>query len=302
MMQILVGVDREPGPVVPLLKRLNFPYARYEVVHTLSAADYLSYGIEGARTPEEVEKIVGAENRLARQLAESGARLLARDGEPHPVGDVLFGHPTEALLRRAESLRAELVAINASHAHSEGVAALTGSVARGVAMGSHQSILIARHSLLFHADDQPVRAVFATDHSEYANRCLEQLIDFAPRGLSHLLVMTAVPERELELVDRELPELGISVSASVRQALERRNQSVAHQLDRELKHTQVEATLSTLPIHEAIDRALDQASADLLIVGAKGHSLLERLSLGSVSLHQAISGPSSVLILRAQSS
>jgi nucleotide-binding universal stress UspA family protein len=60
----------------------------------------------------------------------------------------------------------------------------------------------------------------------------------------------------------------------------------------------IETALYTQPIHEAIDRALDQASAELLILGAKGHSLLERLTLGSVSLHQAISGPCSVLILR----
>jgi nucleotide-binding universal stress UspA family protein len=298
MMQILVGVDREPGAVVPLLNRLRFPYARYEVVHTLSAADYLNYGIEGARTPEDIEKIVAAENRQARQLAESAARLLVPEGDSHPVGDVLFGHPTEALLRRADSLRGELIAINAAHTHSEGAALLTGSVARGVAMGAHQSVLIARPSALFRADDQPVRAVFATDHSDYANRCLERLIDFAPRGLSHLLVMTAAPERELELLDRELPELGISVSASVRQALERRNQSVLHTLRQGLPGVELEAMLYTQPIHEAIERALDQASADLLILGAKGHSLLERLTLGSVSLHQAISGPSSVLILR----
>lgn len=298
MMQILVGVDQQPGPVVSLLKRLNFPYAHYEVVHTLSASDYLSYGIEGVRTPADVERIVSAENRQARQLAENAGRLLMREGEPHPVGDVLFGHPTEALLRRADSLRAELVAINASHTHSESAAALTGSVARGVAMGAHQSVLIARPPTLLSADDHPVRAVFATDHSDYANRCLETLVDFAPRGLSHLLVMTAAPEKELELVDRELPELGIAVSASVRQALERRNQTVAHSLARELTHVSIETALYTQPIHEAIERALDQASADLLIIGAKGHSLLERLTLGSVSLHQALSGPSSVLILR----
>lgn len=294
MIQVLVGVDQEAGPVVPLLKRLQFPMAHYAFVHTLSASDYLSYGIEGARTPDEVEKIVVAENRHARQLAESAAK-----GLPGAVGEVLFGHPTEAILRRAESLHAELVALNAAHTHSERMAVLTGSVARGVALGAHQSVLIARPSELFQADDLPVRAVFATDHSEYANRCLEQLIELAPQGLSHLLVMTAVPERELEVLDRELPELGVSVAASVRRALETRNQSVVKRLSQELRHTTVESVVLTLPIHESIDRALDQASADLLILGAKGHSILERLTLGSVSLHQALQGPASVLILRA---
>lgn len=293
MVQVLVGVDRQTAPVVPLLKRLDLSYAHFELVHTLSAGDYLSYGIEGARTPDEVESIISSENRHARQLVESAARLL-----PQAKGDVLFGHPTEALLRRAEALHAELVAVNASHARSEGVAALTGSVARGVAMGAHQSVLIARPSLLYKADDLPLRAVFATDHSEYANRCLETLIDLAPRGISHLLVMSVAPELDLEFLDRELPELGVSIAASVRQALERRSEQVAKRLAQEWPKVTIETALYTQPIHEAIDRALDQASAELLILGAKGHSLLERLTLGSVSLHQAISGPCSVLILR----
>ncbi len=299
MIQILVGVDQHPGPIIPLLKRLHFPYAHYEVVHTISAADYMSYGIEGSRTPYDVEKVVRDENLHARQLAESAARLLMREGRTHPVGDVLFGHPTDAILRRADSLHAELVALNAAHTRSEGMAALTGSIARGVVMGAYQSVLIARPSQLYQAEDLPIRAVFATDHSEYANRCLELLCELAPAGLSHLTVITAAPERELEFVDRELPELGVSVAASIRQALERRNEQVVRKLRQELTHTIIESELYTLPIHEAIDRAVDQASADLLIVGARGHSTLERLSLGSVSLHQALEGPTSVLVLRA---
>ncbi|MBC8134649.1 MAG: universal stress protein, partial [Fibrella sp.] len=38
--------------------------------------------------------------------------------------------------------------------------------------------------------------------------------------------------------------------------------------------------------------------ADLLIVGAQGHTLMERLSLGSVSFRQAMTAPYSVMILR----
>lgn len=293
MVHVLVGIDQEPGAVISLLRRLKLSEARYEVVHTLAAGDYLSYGIEGARTPEEVEKIVAQENRHALQLAENAAQKL-----PHATSEVLFGHPTEALLRRAERLHAELLAVNAAHTKSEGIAVLTGSVARGVALGAVRSVLIARPSELFRAEDQPIRAVFATDHSEYANRCLEELIDLGPTGLSHLLVMTAAPERELEMLDRELPELQVSVAASVRRALARRNHELVQRLQRTFPQVTVEEAVFTLPIHEAIDRALDQASADLLIVGAKGHGLLERLALGSVSLHQALEGPSSVLILR----
>jgi hypothetical protein len=44
---------------------------------------------------------------------------------------------------------------------------------------------------------------------------------------------------------------------------------------------------------------MDAMSADLLILGAKGHGFLERITMGSVSLRQAIAGMYSTLILRA---
>jgi len=298
-MQILVGVDQVAGPVVPLLKRLAFPYAQQEVVHVLSGTDYLTYGVDSTRSLEDVERILTQEKRHARQLVEGVARELVAAGNPHSTGDVLFGHPAETLLKRAETLRAELIAVNAAHTHHESVAALTGSVARALLMGAHQSVLIARPSQLFPPDTQPVRAVFATDHSDYASRCLENLIDFAPKGLTHLTVVSAAPESELEQVDKAFPRLGISVSASVRQALERRNRALVQHLQRELPKVALESAVLAMPVHEALARAMDTASADLLILGAKGHSLVERLALGSISLHQALSAPYSVLVLRA---
>jgi hypothetical protein len=42
-----------------------------------------------------------------------------------------------------------------------------------------------------------------------------------------------------------------------------------------------------------------ETESQLLILGAKGHSLLERLSLGSVSYHFAIGEAVNLLILRA---
>lgn len=298
-MQILIGVDQAAGPVVSLLKRLAFPYAQQEVVHVVSGNDYLPYGVDSTRSVEDVERILDYENRHARQLVESLAREFAEAGISHSKGDVLFGHPADALLKRAEGLRAELIAVNAAHTHHESVAALTGSVARALLMGAHQSVLIARSSQLFSPDNQPVRAVFATDHSDYANRCLENLIDFAPKGLTHLTVVSAAPEAALEQVDKAFPRLGISVSASVRQALERRNRTVLQRLRQELPKVELESAVLPMPVHEALARAMDTASADLLILGAKGHSVVERLALGSVSLHQALSAPYSVLVLRA---
>jgi nucleotide-binding universal stress UspA family protein len=50
---------------------------------------------------------------------------------------------------------------------------------------------------------------------------------------------------------------------------------------------------------EIITQAMLDTKADLLILGAKGHSVIERLVLGSVSFDQAIGQhPYPVLILR----
>ena len=297
--QILVGIDHESGAIVPLLKRLDFPYAHLEVAHVLSGADFLAYGVEGYRSANDVEQVLAQENRHTRQRVESVARDLSQSGSKKVTAEVLFGHPVEGLLHRAEALRAELIAVNAAHTKSEGGAVLSGSIARALLMAAPQSVLIGRPSQLLKADEQPVRAVFATDHSDYANRCIEKLIDFGPQGLTHLTLMTAAPEVELEQLDRAVPKLGISISASVRQALERRNQALVQKLHKELPKVEIESVVLPMPIHEALERAMDRASADLLILGAKGHSLVERLTLGSVSLRAAMTAAYSVLVLRA---
>lgn len=297
--QVLVGIDHESGAVVPLLKRLSFPYAHIDVVHVLSGADFLAYGVDGHRTAADVEQVIVQENRHNRQQVERVARELSQGTNQNVTTDVLFGHPAEALLKRAESLRAELIAVNAAHTKKESAAALSGSIARALLMAAPQSVLIGRPSQLLGAEAEPVRAVFATDHSDYANRCVEKLIDFAPQGLTHLTLVTAMPEVELEQLDHAVPQLAVTVSGSVRQALEKRNLALVQKLQRELPKVEVQALILPMPVPDALEQAMDSASADLLILGAKGHGLVERLTLGSVSLRAAMSSAYSVLVLRA---
>jgi nucleotide-binding universal stress UspA family protein len=49
---------------------------------------------------------------------------------------------------------------------------------------------------------------------------------------------------------------------------------------------------------DALRQVAEETNADVIIVCAKGHSLLERLTLGSTSLSLALHAPCSVVILR----
>lgn len=52
-----------------------------------------------------------------------------------------------------------------------------------------------------------------------------------------------------------------------------------------------------LPI-PSIREAMDETQSQLLILGAKGHGLIERISLGSVSYHFAVGERANLLLLR----
>ena len=43
---------------------------------------------------------------------------------------------------------------------------------------------------------------------------------------------------------------------------------------------------------------MEEQKADLVILGAQGQSFAKRLAVGSVSLHEVISTPHNVLVLR----
>ena len=51
--------------------------------------------------------------------------------------------------------------------------------------------------------------------------------------------------------------------------------------------------------NDMLREAMQDTEADLVIVGAQGHGFIERLFIGSVSLHQVVSEPYPVLVLRA---
>lgn len=294
-MDIVIGLAYPAGkdapPVLSLLRRLDFADARYELAHVIAPPIPAGW-------PAEV--LVAAE-ALAFQQDQESARALTHLQHLAPqltdqlgavTTTILDGSPAESLLRHAHEKGAELIAADGSE-RGAFERALVGSVARALVIGARESVLLARPS----TSSGPVKAVFATDHSDYADRCAHLLARYAPRGIAELTIVAAYPEERLNALEPLAGHLGVSPAEAMREALKVRNARLEATL------AGVAPTVRSLVVpgepNDAIAQSLEEAGAELLILGARGHGFVERVTMGSVSLHQAMRAKTSVLVLRA---
>lgn len=298
-MRITLGVDsRTPeanAPVVSLLTQLAFAKSHVDIVHivpppvfpggeivpAISGLAVLSY--EQQEWPEATAAVTAVAESLTPQ---------------YTTAEVLVnGMPAEGLLREAERSHTELVALNASH-DAAWKGAFVGSVARAAVIGATSSVLIARPRK---DPSRPLHAVFATDHSPYATRCAELLGTFGPHGLAELTVLTAFPIAAMQEQLLKAGKLEQLTGNALEHDLMGRNADTIARLDATFGDDGpvMQSRVVDAPVHEAIAQVMEETQADLLILGAHGHSFLERLTTGSVSFRAALSSPYSVLILRA---
>lgn len=298
-MRITLGVDsRTPeanDPIVSLLKRLVFPQSHVDVVHLVAPLVFPS----GELLPALVGFAAFSYEQTEWPDASAAVTAVAESLQPiYTTSElVLVGSPAEGILREAERAETDLVALNASH-DPAWKSAFIGSVARAAVVGATASVLLARQP----KDPQrPLHAVLATDHSAYGDRCIERLGSCLPQGIAELTVLTAFP---LAATQEQLIQLGKfdqATRGTLEHELKGRNADVIARLDAAFGESSpvMQSRVVDAPIHEAIQQTMEETNADLLILGAHGHSFVERLTTGSVSFREALSSPYSVLIVRA---
>lgn len=207
-----------------------------------------------------------------------------------------FGDVAGQLLDYADSHGCELVAV-ASESKDYFGSLFYGSVAKGLVTGAAQNVLVIKGGKALSA---PVTAVVATDHSEYANKCFDLLVEMAPEGIGAYHVVSAFgPAKTLAAKYREIVE-GATANerALVKAHLETKTKELADRLASATGASVSSAVVEGRP-GPVIADAMAEHSAGLLIMGAQGHGFLERLALGSVSFHQVVGTENNVLILRA---
>ena len=268
-MRVLVGVESVEGAieVSGWLHRLALGDVDEEWMHVLPAQKGMAWALDPLLATDQPGRLQEQAVR-AMQLA-----LQERSGDV-PV-EVRVGDPATELLRRAEETKADLIAVRGTN---KGLLSelLLGSVARALIEGAPRSVLLTRGA----PPASPLKAVVSTDHSAYLEKALERFVGWAPRGIGQLLL------------------LHVSSPASPTASPPTADVAAALGTKLGLPAEAIRSRTATGSVFPAIQVALDETGADLLVLGAKGHTLLESLTLGSVSLRAVTTCKRSVLVLR----
>jgi nucleotide-binding universal stress UspA family protein len=292
-MKCVVGVDLESRSlsVIGLLGSLRLDIEETLLLHVTESMDL--------SVPKGVNGLFSEVDTAYEALVESSknaltdAERLANQLDLHPRIMLADGFPSTSLTKFAYRSGARLIAVT-SMLTGPFDAVFNESVARGLALSAHQSVLIARKDT--HTNG-PIRAVFASDQSAYCEECAKLLVAFRPLGISHLTLLT-VHDQDRH-AKHEL-DSGIANSPvsheNLHKAMIEKGDLMARWLSRHAIPT--ESRIESGGVNKIIRQVMQDTKADLLIVGARGHSLIQRLLLGSTALHEVVGEPFPVLLLR----
>lgn len=292
-MRAIVGVDTQGAceSALDLFTKLQFPNPELALIHSANPVMAFAPANLNSESADAYRKLVetqGAE-ALEKVTRSAEARGLATRSK------IVFGSAAEGLIAEAESFDAELVCVTATHT-GKWSSTYLGSVSRALAISCPRSVLVTKGEL---KTNEPLKVVIATDHSAYADKCVEKFISLRPAGVSEVHVVCAydIDDHEADVLHKNLPMLGGMVDSYIEDTTAEMNRKVVGMLvaagyvatDRVVRGA----------ANDAIRQAMQDTRADLLVLGSQGHGFVERFMLGSTSLHQVIAEPYPVLVVRA---
>ncbi len=289
------------------MKPASTPNMRVLVATDLSdAADVaLREGAALAPTPKDAIAIIHALPPLPiiRQwlplLGEDAAKLPARAAQAvrermrGVVGDqaeVFIEHAVDypAILRRADTWRADVIVVG-SHGRS-GLSRAFGSVAERVLRHAHCSVLVARPSVA------RGWVLAATDLSESSSHAITAAAAEARRRGARLEVVHSQGFREVEA--KYLFELGTPSVTPTPMVFDVATRELSECVTR--LHVDAVCKVIDCPEATAIVNEAETLGAELVVVGARGRTGLNLLSLGGVGEIVARKAPCSVLVVRPE--
>lgn len=292
-MKTVVGVDLGGvyGPALSLSIDLDFPGQEFVFVNAVEPMPLYT-----APMPDLLPNNTSwlDQLRLAGESAVAKAEILACKHHIQSWSEVRVSGAADLLIATADAENADLIAVGSER--RAGVAGfLLGSVAHALTVGASQSILVTKGE---QAIKYPTRAVFATDHSDYANRAFDRLLRWGPAGLTTIDVLTAfeVQEGYFLTIPDHLIDSRKALQSDLEEALRERGKHCSDGLKAAGYASDV--YIKRGHPNAVIAEHMAETKADLLIVGAQGHGFIERLLVGSTALHQVSKEPYPVLVIR----
>ena len=294
-MEAIIGIAATNGPSttdsIEMLYALAIPCVRYHLLHVVSpylVAGYPNDIVSGNdfmawQADTEVEKASEFLPKVKQHIQDLGV-------DPNYIStDVTIGNPRYELVSLSDSRDATLVCVDANIAKPIERFVL-GSTAATVVAGVKASVLVSRKR----SRTGDLRIVIGVDHSNYCNAALHKFIGWMPRGIAHIDLVTVFNPDDARGTDIDVD------SFDTIGAIRERLQDHLAQTERFMKRVTQDIQLHVMegrPATVLVDAA-ERFDADLLVVCAKGHGLLERITLGSTSTQVIDSPKTSVLVLR----
>ncbi len=193
---------------------------------------------------------------------------------------------TSGIIKKAAELRADLI-ITGSHGRGAAGRFILGSTSLKVLTGAECSVRIARKSPGRSSDDDsPVRLIIGVDGSHDSSLAVEAVARRVWRQ-----------ESSVRLVNTVEPLLSPWLGNEIQQAEE-----ICRLAAQKLADTgfHVSTTVQVGEAKQILIKEAEKWGADAIFIGARGHHLLERILLGSVSYAVAARAHCSVEIVRGE--
>lgn len=291
-MKIVLGVDNEYiyREAVSLLGRLRFANSEIVAANVCEPVPLPAYAGAMLAPIEEIET-----ERLDHSrnfLSSISYEISNRCGVDEISERSLIGSTANEILQVAKEEKADLVAIG-SRRLGKMRSFFSGSVGRALVLNAETSFLVARSGVDGATD---VSAIFATDHSDYANRCLDELLRLNPAGLTEIHIVFAADTVEELWMAAEDGSGGVMQEGPLTEQMKKMGEAL---VDKCIQSGRLaDYRLVRQSQFNAIRHRMNATKSDLLILGAERHGLLERLLVGSVTLHEIVAEDFSVLVIR----
>lgn len=200
---------------------------------------------------------------------------------------VEYGNPADVILQHAAKEKINLVLLGARAAH-EGGRYKTGSTIENVVRYAKQSVFICKNKTVS-------KILCGIDGSEPSAIALQFAMDLARRFSASLCIVSALPSCECN-------PFGMSDS-EIKKCEEKSNHGEIKKLDTFLERFDFSKIKMKkhftpgIPANVLLDRAED-FDHDLIVIGAKGYSLLHHVLIGSTAEKILRYAPCSLLVVR----
>ena len=266
----------------------------------VESVDVISVALLAERQPDResgttLQALIEQRHRVTAEQSVHAAAELLRTAGFEAVETVRAGHPADAIMTHAITCRPDLIVLG-TRGRSGLRRRLVGSVSGKIARYAPNSVLVARTA-------GPIRSILlGYDASPDADEALELVARLPLRGEARVIVCSAykvVRPFSSGLAPTMVAQVRAAYRDSLRWAREAA-EAMATNAQQRLRERGVTATHRTAhgPAHETLAIAASELSADLLVVGSRGLSAIQRFFLGSTSAALVTQPPTSVLVAR----